>query len=118
MKISNQLVLSEFILLSNFGVGLDSLDPYKQQEVTSGLTALNFNLRIPFQQSQFMNTYHARIVPVDGGWNEWSSWGEGSQTIEPGSRSRTRPCNNPVPVFGGTYCDGKATEDEPGYKLT
>ena len=41
---------------------------------------------------------------VDGGLGEWSDFTECSASCGSGSQSRTRPCNNPVPAYGGKDC--------------
>ncbi|XP_075041615.1 properdin-like [Mixophyes fleayi] len=49
--------------------------------------------------------------PAKGGWSQWSSWSQCSVTCEIGQRQRTRQCNDPPPVCGGS-CDGNAIETE------
>lgn len=49
--------------------------------------------------------------PQNGGWSPWSNWSPCSVTCEKGQRKRTRQCNNPAPVCGGT-CRGNAEEIE------
>ena len=48
--------------------------------------------------------YSVRNVSVDGGWSDWSRWPSCSVTCEDGHMTRTRQCNNPVPVHGGHDC--------------
>ncbi|XP_078329258.1 fibrinogen-like protein A isoform X3 [Crassostrea virginica] len=46
--------------------------------------------------------------PVNGGWGIWGGWGTCSTTC--GTKRRTRYCNNPAPMYGGSYCDGSSEE--------
>lgn len=47
---------------------------------------------------------------VDGGWSDWSSWGECSKSCGHGQETRTRTCTNPPPQHGGNYCLGVGLE--------
>ena len=47
-------------------------------------------------------------LPIDGGWNDFSSFGECSATCGGGEQSQTRTCTNPAPQFGGADCIGSA----------
>ncbi|PIK58828.1 hypothetical protein BSL78_04287 [Apostichopus japonicus] len=49
--------------------------------------------------------------PVDGGWSEFSEWGQCSVTCEEGLQTRTRTCTDPPPAHGGADCVGRATEE-------
>ncbi|XP_060086023.1 uncharacterized protein LOC132565398 [Ylistrum balloti] len=44
--------------------------------------------------------------PVDGGFGDWSPWGECSASCEGGNHTRSRACDNPLPEWGGTNCTG------------
>ena len=52
-----------------------------------------------------MALFHVYIA-VDGGYTEWSEWGECSVSCGGGKRSRSRTCTNPSPQFNGKNCDG------------
>lgn len=43
---------------------------------------------------------------VDGGWSEWSSFGQCCE----GTQLRSRTCTDPFPSYGGSYCIGEAFE--------
>jgi len=49
-------------------------------------------------------------APVDGGWGSWSSYSSCSKTCETGTQSRSRECDNPVPVGMGADCSGDSEE--------
>ncbi|XP_033120035.1 properdin-like [Anneissia japonica] len=42
--------------------------------------------------------------PIDGNWAKWSAWTSCSKTCSEGIRSRTRRCDDPVPMYGGQTC--------------
>uniref|UniRef100_A0A7M5TWK8 Uncharacterized protein n=1 Tax=Clytia hemisphaerica TaxID=252671 RepID=A0A7M5TWK8_9CNID len=48
--------------------------------------------------------------PVNGGYSDWSEFGECSTECGPGVQSRERECNNPSPAHGGKGCVGEAKE--------
>ena len=58
-----------------------------------------------------LNTFFFHLAPASE-WGEWSSFGACSVTCGPGSRSRTRECENPVPKGGGEDCVGDDTSIE------
>nr|XP_022294190.1 A disintegrin and metalloproteinase with thrombospondin motifs adt-1-like [Crassostrea virginica] len=43
---------------------------------------------------------------VNGGWSEWSSWGQCSATCGQGVHIRSRTCTQPKPTGGGQTCVG------------
>ncbi|XP_048770207.1 coadhesin-like [Ostrea edulis] len=50
-------------------------------------------------------------VQVNGGWGAWQAWTPCYQvSCWFGTKLRTRPCNNPLPMYGGQYCSGNPTE--------
>ena len=48
--------------------------------------------------------------PIDGGWSDWSKWGNCSKPCGPGIKKRTRTCSNPYPFLGGKDCSGDLFE--------
>ena len=48
---------------------------------------------------------------VDGGWSQWSDWGDCSESCL-GEQRRTRTCTNPAPEYCGADCVGKDYEDQ------
>ncbi|XP_063692741.1 uncharacterized protein LOC134824699 isoform X2 [Bolinopsis microptera] len=50
------------------------------------------------------------IVPLDGGWSDWSNWSECSAECEGGTQSRSKTCTDPVPKNGGADCVGAGSE--------
>ncbi|CAM4493827.1 unnamed protein product [Lepidochelys olivacea] len=59
----------------------------------------------PEKQTKFCNI---ALCPVDGNWNEWSSWSPCSTTCSNGTQQRTRECNGPS--YGGAECQGHWVE--------
>ncbi|XP_044150205.1 adhesion G protein-coupled receptor B1 isoform X1 [Bufo gargarizans] len=55
----------------------------------------------PEKQTKFCNI---ALCPVDGNWNEWSSWSACSTTCSNGTQKRIRECNGPS--YGGSECHG------------
>ncbi|XP_035222665.1 hemicentin-1-like isoform X3 [Stegodyphus dumicola] len=50
--------------------------------------------------------------PINGGWGQWSSWGECSSSCNKGQKKRFRSCDNPTPAGGGRDCLGPSQEIE------
>ncbi|KAM3929041.1 adhesion G protein-coupled receptor B1 isoform 2-T2 [Leptodactylus fuscus] len=55
----------------------------------------------PDRQHKYCNI---ALCPVDGHWNEWSSWSICSATCSNGTQQRIRECNGPS--YGGKECQG------------
>ncbi|MCM2338971.1 MAG: hypothetical protein NDI62_00740 [Burkholderiales bacterium] len=51
-------------------------------------------------------TNSACLVPVNGGWSDWSTRDYACGT----SGTQTRTCTNPTPANGGAYCSGPSTQ--------
>jgi len=60
-----------------------------------------------------MYSFFKTVLPLDGGWSEWSQWASCSVTCGTGKESRFRYCNNPTPTDGGRFCDGAPIEWQP-----
>ncbi|XP_065673113.1 torsin-1A-like [Hydra vulgaris] len=50
---------------------------------------------------------YLKSCPVNGGFSEWSSWGECSVTCGDGTKSKYRACTSPVPANNGESCKGE-----------
>ncbi|KAJ8312553.1 hypothetical protein KUTeg_009926 [Tegillarca granosa] len=48
--------------------------------------------------------------PINGNWNSWTEWGLCSVSCGNGTMTRSRTCNNPPPLFGGTPCSGDGVQ--------
>ncbi|XP_021353965.1 coadhesin-like [Mizuhopecten yessoensis] len=48
-----------------------------------------------------------------GGWEAWGPWGACSVTCGTGSIKRSRKCDSPAQMGGGTYCEGVTSEVTP-----
>nr|XP_057908756.1 adhesion G protein-coupled receptor B1 isoform X3 [Doryrhamphus excisus] len=59
----------------------------------------------PEKQTKFCNI---AVCPVDGVWNEWSTWSSCSASCSNGTMQRTRECNGPS--YGGSECRGEWLE--------
>ena len=57
------------------------------------------------------STFKLSTASVDGQWGRWSSWGSCSTQCGPGTRSRARICDDPVPRNGGKNCVGDEKEE-------
>ncbi|XP_076069454.1 ADAM metallopeptidase with thrombospondin type 1 motif B [Oratosquilla oratoria] len=51
-------------------------------------------------------TMGERPAAIHGSWGEWSDWSPCSRTCGAGVEVAIRPCNNPPPSNGGSYCTG------------
>ncbi|XP_042565036.1 adhesion G protein-coupled receptor B1 isoform X3 [Clupea harengus] len=61
----------------------------------------------PEKQKKFCNI---AVCPVDGVWNEWSSWSLCSVTCSNGTKQRIRECSGPS--YGGSECRGEWLEGQ------
>ncbi|XP_060571136.1 semaphorin-5B-like [Ruditapes philippinarum] len=52
------------------------------------------------------------LCPVNGGWSDWSDWGECSVRCDTGLKKRNRSCSNPYPKRTGVHCFGDSTDVE------
>jgi hypothetical protein len=48
-------------------------------------------------------------IVVNGGWTQWTTWGDCSVTCGGGTQTRSRTCDNPAPQYGGAQCSGDAS---------
>ncbi|XP_073073009.1 hemicentin-1 isoform X4 [Manis javanica] len=53
---------------------------------------------------------NSRPCPVHGAWSTWQPWGTCSRSCGKGTQTRSRLCNNPPPLFDGSYCHGVETQ--------
>ncbi|XP_052793992.1 SCO-spondin-like [Mya arenaria] len=53
------------------------------------------------------------LCPIDGGWSEWSMFGECDATCGMGMQRKVRVCTNPLPMFGGKDCSGESFIERP-----
>ncbi|XP_022795623.1 uncharacterized protein LOC111334195 isoform X1 [Stylophora pistillata] len=60
-----------------------------------------------YEETRLCNTQHC---PINGGYTQWTRWGECSQSCGVGIKNRTRSCTNPIPMHGGKECDGKTID--------
>ncbi|CAG2223627.1 Tyrosine-protein phosphatase 1,Hemicentin-1,Coadhesin,Tyrosine-protein phosphatase non-receptor type 13,Tyrosine-protein phosphatase non-receptor type 5,Thrombospondin-2,Tyrosine-protein phosphatase non-receptor type 11,Thrombospondin-1,Mucin-like protein,Tyrosine-protein phosphatase corkscrew [Mytilus edulis] len=51
------------------------------------------------------------VCPVNGNWGRWNGWTKCSKTCGGGRKYRSRLCNNPSPISGGSYCNGVSREN-------
>ena len=50
------------------------------------------------------------FVVIDGGWSDWTAYGDCSVTCGTGSQTWNRECNSPEPSNGGSTCAGETSE--------
>merc|ERR1711953_1588592 len=70
----------------------------------------NFN---PASDASYKNLIWESKASIDGGWGSWASWsscfiGDNGYQI----RKRSRPCDNPQPINGGSNCPGNSEETD------
>jgi hypothetical protein len=51
-------------------------------------------------------------APVNGGWGEWGTWKCEASCGKSSVQHRTRICNNPTPLDGGSDCVGDRVEEK------
>ncbi|KAK7506180.1 hypothetical protein BaRGS_00002292, partial [Batillaria attramentaria] len=66
---------------------------------------------LPFEQTPCNQNIQC---PVDGGWSDWFPASSCSATCGTGgTQFFYRTCTNPVPAYGGSYCNGAHYEPRP-----
>ncbi|XP_035673104.1 uncharacterized protein LOC118413683 [Branchiostoma floridae] len=53
------------------------------------------------------------LLNVDGGWSAWNTWSDSSCNCGVGYRTRSRTCDNPLPINNGTLCEGPLWDIQP-----
>ena len=48
--------------------------------------------------------------PVNGAWSLWTTWTCCSLSSSNDTKTRTRSCTDPEPLYGGSQCEGDGTE--------
>ena len=51
--------------------------------------------------------------PIDGNWGHWSPYSQCNMDCGIGMQTRTRKCDSPMPLYGGSICFGANAEDIP-----
>lgn len=46
------------------------------------------------------------LLSVHGQWGQWQEWNVCNTTCENGFQNRSRECDSPYPMFGGSECIG------------
>jgi hypothetical protein len=88
----------------NMETGICDVQPFES------VTSETFELAEECCQTHFPSLYEQCMgsagTGVDGGWGEWTEYGQCCN----GSQSRFRVCDNPPPSNGGNSCEGSFTE--------
>ncbi|XP_041847336.1 properdin-like [Melanotaenia boesemani] len=64
----------------------------------------------PGDSSEQQDCIELPNCPVDGKWGAWLPLGPCSVTCGQGLQLSNRKCENPVPEYGGKYCEGESTK--------
>ena len=72
---------------------------------------LKYHIYYKAKFSATNNNLHRLSTVIEGGWGAWGSWESCSVDCGGGHRRRTRKCNSPTPVEGGSHCsaDGSSS---------
>lgn len=62
-------------------------------------------------QNSYNVLFHLIIID-DGGYSDWGSWSQCSETCGDGRRSRSRSCTSPPPSPGGKDCSQLGPEKQ------
>lgn len=46
------------------------------------------------------------LISVNGHWGDWLEWESCNETCGNGFKQRSRKCDSPLPMFGGSECTG------------
>ncbi|XP_060071882.1 semaphorin-5A-like [Ylistrum balloti] len=94
---------------------LNAMDPYCgwNQAIDQCTTAPDGMPSLHYWE-QAMTSCPVIEHPVDGSWSVWSSWSSCQQMVNDPAAGRclcrTRSCDNPKPLYGGSDCPGQNVE--------
>ncbi|KAL8577212.1 hypothetical protein ACOMHN_041267 [Nucella lapillus] len=60
------------------------------------------------QASRRLSDSASLVVYLEGGWSAWAEWSDCSASCGKGKKRRTRTCDNPAPINGGSPCGGES----------
>lgn len=92
-------------------LNLDGMNAAIKQQVaaTSGIKADINYLKTNAGNKAELNALKSKVEKrVNGGWGSWGAWS--NCRLSGRIRVRTRSCNNPVPLNGGSRCSGPGSE--------
>ena len=73
-----------------------------------------FEISMYLKNQCFLNFMNSLEFPaIEGGWTDWSSWGDCSSTCGAGRTSKYRTCTAPVQSGIGKHCEGEPINQEP-----